>query len=557
MRINVNEWGIVPGRRKDTSFRLRGLLDFCRMEEETELIFERGEYHFFPDYAAEKLLYISNHDEDTIKRIAFDLSGCNNLTIRGNGAMFLFHTDILPFYCHECRHIHIEGIQMDYERPSYSEAVIAHAEPGLLELSVDRVKYPFFVKHKRLYFTGENFCHELQFWLEMDGEKGEPIAEDPDFFFNLPDGGAAAEWKETKEGAEIRLVGEGNRFSRASREGNRLILRHHPRNYPGFYVTDSVDIVCKDIELYHSEGMAFIAQYTENIELERFNITFNPKNRRAFTAAADGFHFVCCSGLIRIKDCLAENQLDDPLNIHGIYFRIREILGKGEYLAELVHHQQKGVKPGKPGDVISLVDKRTMLEKGNSMLAEYRILNKDFCVIKLEDEIQGLVPGDVFENRSCSPDLCVEGSTFRNNRARGLLLTTAGKVIVKNNFLHVPGAALLISGDCREWFESGASGPVIVENNIFDKCAYVTNWGKAPIQVSPETVEFADKKRVHDRLEIRNNKFICTDSRLIWAQNIDTIVFEGNQVILEEGYPEREGESFYTSYVNHFIDKND
>ena len=51
-----------------------------------EFVFESGTYHFYPDYAVEKTLYISNHDEDVPKRIAFDFSGWRKVRSgRGSG----------------------------------------------------------------------------------------------------------------------------------------------------------------------------------------------------------------------------------------------------------------------------------------------------------------------------------------------------------------------------------------------------------------------------------------------------------------------------------------
>ena len=109
-QIQVKEFQVLPGDFRENTLKLRKLLDECRVcKEETEILFEEGVYHFYPDYAEEKLLYISNHDEDTIKKIAFDLTGCRNLTLRGNKTEFRFHTDILPFYIHSCENVTVEA----------------------------------------------------------------------------------------------------------------------------------------------------------------------------------------------------------------------------------------------------------------------------------------------------------------------------------------------------------------------------------------------------------------------------------------------------------------
>ena len=98
--FHVRDYGILPGEKdRMNMLRLRGVLEECRKNEEpVEILFEEGTYHFYPDFAFERTLCISNHDEDTIKRIAFDLTNCTHLTISGKNSDFIFHTELLAFY---------------------------------------------------------------------------------------------------------------------------------------------------------------------------------------------------------------------------------------------------------------------------------------------------------------------------------------------------------------------------------------------------------------------------------------------------------------------------
>ena len=97
-QVYVKEYGITPGNDRALLWKVRMMLDELQGTMGIEFVFESGTYHFYPDYAVEKTLYISNHDEDVPKRIAFDFSGWRKVKIRGEGAVFLFHTDILPFH---------------------------------------------------------------------------------------------------------------------------------------------------------------------------------------------------------------------------------------------------------------------------------------------------------------------------------------------------------------------------------------------------------------------------------------------------------------------------
>ena len=142
-QIHVRDYGIIPGDEKETTLKLRKMLQEIRQEENLEIRFEKGIYHFYPDYAGEKLLYISNHDEDTIKKVAFDLSGMKQVKISGTDTQFLFHTDILPFHIDRCREICIEGITIDYARTGYSEGKIVKVTDKKMLLEINREEYPY------------------------------------------------------------------------------------------------------------------------------------------------------------------------------------------------------------------------------------------------------------------------------------------------------------------------------------------------------------------------------------------------------------------------------
>lgn len=185
-----------------------------------------------------------------------------------------------------------------------------------------------------------------------------------------------------------------------------------------------------------------------------------------------------------------------------------------------------------------------MLECQRGKISALEMLNKDYMLITFEEEIEDLKPGFVVENKSYIPDVLIEGCTFRNNRARGLLLTSAGEVIVRRNQFFTPGAAVLVEGDSNYWFESGATTHILIEENEFTDCAYVPDWGAAPIQVSPSAKVWEDGKRYHQCLEIKNNIFRCFDKRLVWASNLQTLIFEQNVIEKTETFPEISGNAF-------------
>lgn len=549
----AEDYDILPEDRRENTWNLRKMLREIE-KGEAEILFKEGTYHFYPDYAVEKLLYISNHDEDTIKKIAFDFSGMKKIRVIGKQTQFIFHTDIIPFHIDNCEEIQLTGINIDYARTGYSEGKIVDVSDKKMLIEIDKALYPFKVIHNRVFFEEEKGLSELYCGcLEMDEDRNAPVYMGHDISFNRPYASSyGAVFREVDEKLlEIELV-EDQKFLQTSKIGNYLIFRHHWRTHPCFYVTDSREILLKDINIYHCTGMGLIAQFTENITVDHVNLCLHPEKKRHFTATADGFHFVYAKGKIYIKNCLLENQLDDPVNIHGIYGRIHKVINDREILVELVEGMQKGVKLGNSGDIFAVVDNATMLEKEQGKIKELHMLNKDYLHIIFETEMQSLKEGFVVENRSYVADVLIEGCTFRNNRARGLLLTSGGEVVVRNNYFSTPGAAILIEGDSNYWFESGATKHVLIEQNEFEDCAYVPDWGEAPIQVSPSAQVWEEGKRYHQYLEIKDNLFRCFDERLVWASNLKKLVFRGNTKEHTETFPPILGKEFQLNGVLEF-----
>lgn len=550
MEIDVSKFGIVPGDSHGTTGKLRYLLNQYRDKKGVCIHFIAGTYHFYPDYAEEILLYIPNHDEDGLKRVAFNLTGYSDLKICGDGAHFVFHADILPFLIRKCVSIRMEGITIDYARPGYSQGLIRKVTDKTMEIEVDRKEFPWYVKGGRIYFRGDNYCHELERWMEMDQVSKGPVYGLADRTFNLKDAGEEAYFEQLGTNLfRICLGKDEKKFEKASVAGNYLILRHHPRNCPAIFVEESCYVQFAKIQIYHALAMGVIACRSEDLLLEEIKICRHSEKHHIFTTEADGFHFVLCKGFIKIRNCLCENQLDDAVNIHGIYGRIGEIFKDGSFLVELVHHQQKGIRLLEVGEHFQLVCPDTMLPFVNRTAKKVERWNKDYFRVWPDKSIPQIKSGQALENLDWMPEVLIEGCVFRNNRARGILCTTGKRVVIRQNYFHVPGAALLIEGDASDWFESGACGEVIFKENLIDCCSYVTEWGKAPVQLSPGSKTYEKQKAYHAKLDIENNDFFVTDERLIHGENLGELIWKNNRVEHTDRFPGQHGEAFVLKHV--------
>ena len=96
---HATDFGILPGTGKDVTASVNQALEKIKTEcngRKARLVFEKGEYDFFPNKGNEREYYISNHDQDNPKQVAVAIEGMKNFTLDGSGADFYMNGRMLP-----------------------------------------------------------------------------------------------------------------------------------------------------------------------------------------------------------------------------------------------------------------------------------------------------------------------------------------------------------------------------------------------------------------------------------------------------------------------------
>jgi len=522
---NITDYGTPSGADSDMTPIVRAAIEDLALGKSNSLVFPKGRYHFWPDRAAEEYLFISNNDE-SIKRIVFPLSSLADVEIDGGGSEFIFHGTLVPFVLRNCQNVILSNFRMNWERTYHSEAEIVDYRENdgtaIVDLRISD-QFPYRIDHERLWFELEDNSVEcLGQILEFDAIHRETAR-------GALDNGLYGQYKAVDiGGGVVRITGK---FHHALTPGNILVMTAGKRLSPGIAVLDSQDIGISDVTIHHCAGMGVIAQRTRNIDLLRFKVTPDINDKRMVSATADAAHFVNCAGLIRIDECLFENQMDDPVNIHGIYARISRIVSDRTIEIELVHRQQLGIDITQAGDTVEFVANENLLTYDEAKVESVKRLNKQFFMLTLETSLhKSLKVGDGVASLSWIPDVTITRTTSRNNRARGFLISTAGKVLIEDNYFHIPGAAILIAGDANHWFESGKVRDITIRNNHFDNCLFGV-WGSAVIDIHPEiAADHRDGVYYHKNITIENNRFDLCDPRVLLAYCVDGLIFRDNQV---------------------------
>lgn len=531
--IEASAYGVIPGNG-DSTPGLRHCLEAC--ESDVTITFSPGVYHFHGDSLEPEVYFISNNQSGP-KRIVFHLRGKKGITIQGNGAQFIFHGAVIPFVLDDCRDVTLSGFSMDWERPFYSQGEIIAAEKGHVDIAVDPERYPYHVEQGDVYFNGEGWSHRFSEGVfEMDRNLRRPAYLSGD---NLGGGIAPQDIRaESLSSNTLRLRAP---FHLQAIVGNILLLRHFRRYCPGIFMQQSSDIQITDVAIYHAGGMGVIGQYCENISLERCTVQPAPESGRFFSVTVDATHFVNCRGSICLRDCLFENQMDDPCNVHGINFRIAEIMDRYTLRIERVHPEQAGIPVGYRTDHVQLSHNDTLLAYTDNEIAAVNDLNPSFAQVRLKHPLPAQTrPHDVLENLTWTPSLEVTGCTARHNRARGFLISTPGKVVLSHNRISAAGSGIKISGDANYWFESGGVKDVLIRENLLEDCCYgPVAWGRAVIDIDPEIANpWMNPEGFHRNIRIEDNTFKTFDRGIVYARSVTGIVITGNSIISTKTYPE-------------------
>lgn len=534
--FHVKDFGVVPGAQDCTPGVIE-CLNTCKGEEESTLVFEKGTYHFYPDFGTDKYCFVSNNDEG-LKRVVFLLENLKNITVDGQGADFVFHGFTNPFMVYSSENITFKNFSIDYQRPFHSEGIILANNKDGIDIEIPQ-QFPYRINNGTLVFTGGEQAEERQTTvsknpvyaygslLEFDTQKKETAFMVYDYYL-----GGTPLVAEQLEGRKVRLFLNGLKGT----VGNTLVFAHGNRNYPGFTVSDCKNLCFENITFYHTGGMGIVAQCTHNVKVESCRVT--PSHGRMVSCTADATHFTNCTGKIELSHCLFENQMDDATNIHGLYVQIAKQTAPDEYFVQLKHSQQLGIDFLKPGVKIEFVQGLSLITKGTATVLEAERINKDFTRIKLSTPMpEGISVGDAIAEVRDYPEIHIHDNYIGKNRARGMLLNCRGKTIVENNTFHSPGAAILFEGDASYWFEQGGVNNCTIRNNVFDNCLFGV-WGQAVIDVAAGIREQKETSRYNQNIKVYDNTFrIFDDVLLLHAYGVKNMEWKNNKIERTGSYP--------------------
>ncbi|CEN42717.1 Alpha-1,3-galactosidase B [Capnocytophaga canis] len=502
----------------------------------TTIVLDKNIYHFHSDGAFEKELYISNHDQDNPKKVAFYLENMKNITIDGNGSELIFHGTMIPFVMKSCENITLKNFSIDFELPHLRQLQILEVDAEN-NISVAEI-HPagnYKIENEKLLLLGEDYQLQPTWVMAFDPNR------------RLSYKRADVDFK-TQKITELRpnvLKIEGWSQNLLTKIGERFALRTYNRPTPGIVIDYCKNTNVENVKVHYAWGMGLLAQMSENITLNNFSVCLKGDNDpRYFTTQADATHFSACKGVIRSENGLYEGMADDAINVHGTYLKIIDRVDDKTIKAKYMHPQAWGFLWGEVGDDVQFISSQSMdLVDGKTYkIASIKAVDrptefgaKIFEISFTQDipkELNGDQPFGV-ENLTWVPEVVFSNNVIRNNRARGALFSTPKKVICENNlFDHTHGTAILLCGDCNGWYETGACRDVIIRNNTFINSLTANyQFTNAVISIYPEIPNLDQQQQFfHSGIVIENNEFQTFDAPILYAKSVDNMIFKNNTI---------------------------
>lgn len=525
---------------------LREAIAKCRTEGIGKLVLEQGVWHLYPDKAEGDFRHVTNHDSGC-RRMAVHLDGFSDFEIDGGGSTLMCHGVMMPVVVDRSKNITLLNLAIDWEKPFQLEGSVAAVGDDFFEVEMLPECEAKLRDGRLLGGIGEGYFGENQdpmearqdirwnYWVDPNTKSAAPIQ--PTLKIWDPKTRSFAQMTEvTPTRFRIR-----NAHDVLPEPGSIMVCKgklRPNRLSPAIHLSSTDRVLVENVTVHRAGGMGMVVEDCSDVTAKAFKVELNKDSKSLVTTTADATHFMGCRGTLRVEDCLFENMLDDSCNVHGVYAIVEGLQAPDRLTISFSHFQQLGTVFARPGDRLRLLKRDALLGYAECTVTGISRINENYYVLSLDKPLTDILqPDSSVENLTARPDVIFRNNTVRNNRARSVLITSGGKVLIENNLFERPSSAsILVEGDNHFWYESGGVEDVTIRNNKFVGQAPATPLFKlAPMQPG----EKRTLPPYHRNIRILDNDIEVAGPMVIDATRVDGLEFSGNKVRLpgEPGAP--------------------
>ncbi len=490
------------------------------------VLLPHGKYVFRSKSADERVLYITNTigeneyksgEKKNMHKIALDLRNINDLEFDGNGSTFIIDGKMTNIVIENCNNITLKNFTVEVAAPDIHKITVTKASPFYITFEIEK-DCNYTEEDGKYYWLGTDYKTGF---LDNCENGGITVTATPDNLSHpLKDGihlfSDCSSLKEVAPGVfNARYITPKNYV-----KGQIFYLYSGKRKNVGIFTDKSKNIKLENIKQRFSYSLGFVAQNSENITLNNVDFSAGEASRNDICSLADFIQISMCRGNISIKNCNFDFAGGNAINVHGIHFIIVKTDGD-KMTVKFSHPQTYGFECIRDGDIIAFIDPKTLIEVGRTKVLKAELHDKYYYDLSLVTYSPPLGVGGVIENVSANCNVKFSDNIINRIVTSGVLVTTRGRVIIKNNkFLNTGMSGIFISDDARSLYESGYVTDVTIKNNAFINC------GENAVLIKPEITKYGGP--VHQNIKISDNLFILNNTHAVNATACDNIVLKNN-----------------------------
>lgn len=553
--IRLLDYGILPNTDITSSL--------CRLMEEnkenTEFVFENGDYYFSPRDAVRADYRISNSDVTPYRVLAILMKNMKNCVLQGNGAKLLLSGHMQVFTLDHCENIRLENFTVNWKKPLVAEGRVVAKNGWEADVFVDPEKFPHQFENGNLKFdVGADEWYEYKksaIVFEPHSLRARRNVSDVGFE-NIVSLGENVYRMKLRKDADIRV-------------GDILNMRHNARIHAGIFSEKCSDITVKNITFYSCGGLGCLSQFCHNMTYESVHFLADTKSGRLVSSGRDdGMHITCNSGTVTITGCTFHALMDDPINVHGCCVTCDEVIDDRTLRCKYRHKQACGfLYWAEKGDEIGFISRDSMESIGSANVESYELENYMTFILRFDEPLPKAIlekakKGDslALDNLTHTASFICTNNRFGSCRARGILVSTPKPVRICGNYFESSGSAILVAGDSNHWFESGECHDVEISHNVFTDACLGSNYQfcHGVISICPVVPQPDVNKPYHKNVRITHNVFDTVGVPVLYAFSCADLAFYNNRIFKSPSFAMNETNKVKLSYCqNVSIAKNE
>ena len=482
-----------------------------------------------------------------------NLSGYSGITLDGNGAEIIFTDNSnFGFAFSGCSDITIKNLTVDMDPLPFTQGTVTSISANGME---------FTMQPDAGYRSDTGFIQNTCIMTFMDRGGRHNIPGTMDYYSAAAGDVQSVSDTEIHIKSQMALNGKNIASQTAVQVGDAVLLRSTLGHMFAAYGCGSFDY--ENVNLWCGGGMGFVEWFGDGGSVyDHVSVTPGPPpagatEQRLSAVNSDAMHFTGLNKGPTVENCLIENMGDDGINVGGI----------SAYVGQLIDDKTYTVIAASPadgffaaGDTLEFNDGATYgyIAKAGLVSAEAYTGADTSALDAVRKKIwTGKAGVDTFKYYTITLDspvalkvgdiaadldrigagAVIKDSTFRNNRGRGIVVTTSNATVENNTIENTTWCGIQASNEVGYWSASDFSNDLTIKGNTISNAGIGANmrmttsdmFGSINLTVDLNLNQHGPfTGRAHKGVLIEDNKIDSPNVPALVIMNADSVTVSGN-----------------------------